>query len=82
MVRAQIVVEQVVHDAIAANDVVCAYFVFWCGKGFQGEVATVLGGIMNDDKIGFAHAEICRAHKIIGRLHRVAGEFFRLRLEF
>ena len=76
MVRAQIVVEQVVHNAIAANDVVCTYFVFRCGKGFQGEVASVLGGVMNDDKVGFAHAEVCSAHKIVGRLHRVAGELF------
>ena len=61
---AQVVVQHVVHVAVAADDVVGAHLRFYHGEGFKGLGHAVLPGEMDDDVVGLAGVEVHGAHKV------------------
>lgn len=62
---AEIIVEHMVHGAVAADDIVGAYLGTNRGKGREGLRAAILCRMMDDHEIGLTHIEIGRTYPVL-----------------
>ena len=75
----QVIVEHVMYGSIFTDHAMCAHLCTRKREGAQGGIAGILRRMVNDYKVGFAHAEVGGAH--LRRCHQHAVDADRLRFQ-